>query len=171
MGISILECPVWNLPSSETHVPVVRSRVSMSDFEYYTGCITRLLPLPNLPYLQRANCRYAAFRKLSMLKLNSPAWISLRALIHTSSMSLSRHMFENTLYDVKQVTLLQHKFSCSSGIGLQTPHLHHWGELSGRAGSSGSLAVRCLAKSRLPLPMPSKVINNWSFFSTLRLDT
>ena len=75
---------------------------------------------------------------------------------------------------VTHVTLLQQTFSCSSGIGLHTRHLHHSGKSSeGGSGSSGSSLpnMKFLAKSRLPLPKPKSLINTLSFFSASRVAT
>ena len=119
---------------------------------------TLLFPRPSFPYLQRINCLYAAFRKLSIEKLKSSALMSQRALIHTSKISLSRQMLLKTWKRVIQLTLLQQRFSWSLGIGLQTPHLHHSGELllpglEGGGGGAFFSSSNFFAKSRLPLPI------------------
>lgn len=69
-----------------------------------------------------------------------------------------------------QVTLLQHTFSWSSGIGLHTRHLHHSGVSSaGGSGSSGSALAMFLAKSRLPLPIERRLTRILSFVTGSRV--
>lgn len=128
--------------------------------------MTLLLPRPSLPSVQSAYCRYAALRKLSIVKLNSSALISHLALMHTSSISRSRQILLNELYDVIQVRFLQQTFSCSVSIGLQIWHWHQGGCSPGGDGWSGAPgATAFFAKSRLPLPMLSSLHSSSTSFS------
>ena len=125
-------------------------------------------PFPNLPCLQRANWWYATSLKLCIQngqKLISLAWISLQLLYVLLICLEEVNSWKYPVYDVKKVPLLQHKPSCSSGTGLQTPHLQHWGVFWGGWGSSGTSSVEFRAKSRLSLPLLSNVSNSL-FFET-----
>ena len=124
--------------------------------------ITRPLPLPNLPCLQRANWRYAAFLKLSIQngrKLISLAWISLQLVKDTSNMPRRGILLKLSYMLSRKAPFLQHKSSCLSGTGLQTPHLHHWGVFWGGWDSSGTSSV----EFRLSLPLLSNVSNSLFF--------
>ena len=136
---------------------------------------TLLFPRPSFPYLQRMYCLYAAFRKLSIEKLKSNALMSQRALIHTSKMSLSRQILLKTWKRVMQLTLLQQRFSWSVGIGLQTPHLHHSGELllpglGGGGGGAFFSSSNFFAKSKLPLPIAKTFLRRYSMSCLVSVD-
>ena len=149
-----------------THVVPLRGRIcdnTAQDLRF---------PQPSFPQRQSINCLYAAFRKLSIEKLNSSALMSQRALMHTSIMSLSRQMLLKTWNLVIQFTLAQHTFSWSLGIGLQRWDLHHSGEMFPGVGGvgGGSLSSSSfLAKSKLPLPIANTFFNRYSMSSWLRL--
>lgn len=93
--------------------------------------------------------------------------------MHTSRMSLSRQMFEKDVKLVTHVTLLQHKFSSSLGIGWQTLHLHHSGDGILFKGGSGaeSMVINTLAKLRLPLPILRRLTRILSFVGRSRVAT
>lgn len=137
---------------------------------------TLLFPRPSFPYFHRIYCLYAAFRKLSIEKLKSSALMSQRALIHTSKISLSRQILLKTWKRVMQLTLLQQRFSWSVGIGLQTPHLHHSGELllpglGGGGGGAFFSSSSFFAKSKLPLPIARTFLRRYSISCLVSLDT
>lgn len=137
---------------------------------------TLLFPRPSFPYFHRIYCLYAAFRKLSIEKLKSSALMSQRALIHTSKISLSRQILLKTWKRVMQLTLLQQRFSWSLGIGLQTPHLHHSGELllpglGGGGGGAFFSSSSFFAKSKLPLPIARTFLRRYSISCLVRVDT
>ena len=122
---------------------------------------TRLFPRPNFPNLHMIYCLYPAFRKLSIVKSNSSARKSHRALIHTSSMSLSKQIFENVFSWVIQFTLLQHTFSTSVSIGRHRRHVHHWGAAgSGGGGGFDAAPIKFFAKSRQPRPIHNSSVGS-----------
>ena len=120
-----------------------------------------------LPCLPRANWRYAAFLKFSIQngeKLISLAWISLQLLHIVLICRKEAYSCKYPIWCQEIPSLSQHKSSCLSRTGLQTPHLHHWGVFWGGWGFSGTSSVEFRAKSRLSLPLLSNLSNS-HFFS------
>lgn len=130
---------------------------------------TLLFPRPSFPNLHIMYCLYPALRKLSMVKSNSSERKSHLAFIQTSRTSLSKQILENVFNCVMQLTLLQHTFSMSVSMGQQRRHLHHWRTVfpGGEGGFPAALS-KFLAKSRLPRPIQSNSVRNWSFWLSSR---
>ena len=88
------------------------------------GVLHRTALHSHFPCLPRANWRYAAFLKFSIQnreKLISLAWISLQ-LLHIVLICLKEaYSWKYPIWCQEIPSLLQHKSSCSSGTGLQTP--------------------------------------------------